>query len=490
MEARKLSVRTKFSFGLGASSEIITEWAFANLLLFYFERIWGVPGFLVGLSLFIAMCVDAITDPVVGSISDNWRSSKFGRRHALMYAGPLPMVICLYLLFSPPITLGYVAMFLWLTTFAVLVRVCMTVFVIPWTALQAELSQDYVERSLIVSYRLVIGWFMFSGTHLLANRFVFKSSPEFPNGLFNAAGYPIFAVCAGSAILMFTFLSTHFTRSEIPYCPVPVKEPRRFSFGNVLTETKLVFANRSFVILFLGIFIPSIFEGIMTSLEVYINVYFWGLLPEQIAWFGPFLLVGAVAGFILIYPVRKRFEKKPVLFIAWGVWIVVPLTIISLRLIGWMLSNGHPLLLPLLIGNVVIKTCTSIMALTMWNSMIADSLDEHELLTGERQEGLFFSLIAFMKKAMTAVGILVSGTILNILNIPRTAAVESIEPGIIWNFGLVVGALIPCGGFLGMWVLTRYDLKKARHAEIRAQLGARAKDTIPATSDSGLDYNR
>ena len=64
-----------------------------------------------------------------------------------------------------------------------------------------------------------------------------------------------------------------------------VKEPRRFSFGNVLTETKLVFANRSFVILFLG--------ASLTSLEVYINVYFWGLLPEQIAWFGPFLLVGA-----------------------------------------------------------------------------------------------------------------------------------------------------------------------------------------------------
>ncbi len=48
----------------------------------------------------------------------------------------------------------------------------------------------------------------------------------------------------------------------------------------------------------------------------------------------------------------------------------------------------------------------------------------------------------------------------------------------IWNFGLVVGALIPCGGFLGMWVLTRYDLKKARHAEIRAQLGARAKEAV------------
>ena len=103
---------------------------------------------------------------------------------------------------------------------------------------------------------------------------------------------------------------------------------------------------------------------------------------------------------------------------------------------------------------------------------------EHELLTDERQEGLFFSLIAFMKKAMTAVGILVSSTILNMLNIPRTAAVESIDPGIIWNFGLVVGALIPCGGFLGMWVLTRYDLKKARHAEIRAQLGARAKEAV------------
>ncbi len=174
------------------------------------------------------------------------------------------MVICLYLLFNPPTTLGHVAMFLWLTTFAILVRVCMTVFVIPWTALQAELSQDYAERSLIVSYRLLIGWFMTCGTHFLANRFVFNSSSEFSNGLFNVAAYPVFAVYAGSAILMFTFLSTHFTRSEIPYFPVPVKEPRSFSFGNVFRETKIVFANRSFVILFLGIFIPSIFGDLYT----------------------------------------------------------------------------------------------------------------------------------------------------------------------------------------------------------------------------------
>ncbi len=71
VDARKLSVRIKFFSGLGASADTIKDWAFANLVLFYFERIWGLPGFLVGLSLFIAMCVDAITDPVVGSISDN-----------------------------------------------------------------------------------------------------------------------------------------------------------------------------------------------------------------------------------------------------------------------------------------------------------------------------------------------------------------------------------------------------------------------------------
>lgn len=477
MESSKLSVRIKFFSGLGAAADTIKDWAFANLVLFYFERIWGVPGFLVGLALFIAMCFDAITDPIVGSISDNWRSPRLGRRHPFMYAGPLPMAICLYLLFTPPATLGSFGMFLWLTTFAILVRTFMTVFVIPWTALQAELSQDYAERSLIVSYRLLIGWFMTCGTHFLANRFIFQSSPEFPNGLFNKAGYPMFAFYAGSAILLFTFLSTHFTRSEIPHFPVPAKKARPFSFGNVLRETKIVFSNRSFVILFLGIFIPSIFEGVMIALEVYVNVYFWGLRPEQIAWFGPCLLIGAVAGFVLVYPVRKRFEKKPVLFVAWGIWIIVPFSIISLRLIGWMLPNGHPLLLPLLAGNVIIKTGTSIMALTMWNSMIADSVDEHELLTEERQEGLFYSLIAFMKKAMTAVGILASGAILNLLSIPRTAAVETIDPGIIWNFGLVVGAIIPCGGFLGMWVLSRYDLKKARHAEIRAELEARTKET-------------
>ena len=225
---------------------------------------------------------------------------------------------------------------------------------------------------------------------------------------------------------------------------------------------------------FFAVFISYIFDGISASLEVYLNVYFWGLLPEQLAWFGPSLLVGAVVGFILIRSVGVRFEKKTVLIGTWAVWIVAGFTLIFLRLIGLMPPNDHPLLLLLLIGNVAFRTCILLVSTTMWTSMIADALDEHELNTNERQEGLFFSAIAFIGKAMSGIGLLVSGTVLSLLKIPKTAVVESIDPGIIWNFGLIVGVLIPSGVFFALWLLTRYDLTKERHAEIRAQLDARS----------------
>ena len=147
---------TKFAFGIGQMAEGIKNNAFSTFLLLYYNQVLGLSGTLSGLAIMIALCFDAITDPLAGSLSDGWRS-RWGRRHPFMYASALPLGIAFYLLFAPPAGLTEFETFLWLTVFAVLTRGAMTLYHVPHLALGAELSDDYAERTSIVSYRMLFG---------------------------------------------------------------------------------------------------------------------------------------------------------------------------------------------------------------------------------------------------------------------------------------------------------------------------------------------
>ncbi|NBQ12477.1 MAG: hypothetical protein EBU29_10655, partial [Gammaproteobacteria bacterium] len=76
---------TKFAFGIGQMAEGIKNNAFSTFLLLYYNQVLGLSGTLSGLAIMIALCFDAITDPLAGSLSDGWRS-RWGRRHPFMYA--------------------------------------------------------------------------------------------------------------------------------------------------------------------------------------------------------------------------------------------------------------------------------------------------------------------------------------------------------------------------------------------------------------------
>src|SRR4249920_524258 len=121
-----LPFNLKLAFGVGQAAEGLKNTAFGLFLIFYYNQVLGLPGTLAGLALGISLVFDAFFDPLVGSISDNFRS-KYGRRHPFMYAAILPMAIGFYLLFSPPVH-GDWALFAWLFVFATLTRGGMALF--------------------------------------------------------------------------------------------------------------------------------------------------------------------------------------------------------------------------------------------------------------------------------------------------------------------------------------------------------------------------
>jgi len=422
---RPLSLKVKFFQGFGAAPNTIKNWGFGTLVFFYYERVLEVPASLCALALFIALCFDAVTDPIVGSISDNWRSQRWGRRHAFMYAATLPLMATFYLLFLPPEGLGTIGLFVWVTVFAVLVRSFMTLFVIPWSALAAEFTPDYNERTVVMAYRFLLGWIIGVATGWLAFTFLFAPTPEFANGLWR--------------------------------------------------EARLALSNRSFRLIFLSILIASAIGGVQATLGLYVSTYFWGLLPVQLRWFGPFMMIGAIFAFIFVRPIGMRFDKKTIIIAVSAFLIVDGMAMIVLRLADVLPANGHPWLLPLLIVNETVRTALAVVSGIIGASIVADILDDQELATNERQEGMFNAALAFCGKAISGLGLLFGGLILQVLAIPRTAAVEAVDPQTIINLGVAVGVILPLFYVFSLWLLSKYPLTRAAHAEIRAALDARRR---------------
>ena len=91
----RVSLSTKLSYGVGAAAEGTKNVVFNTFLLFYYNQVLGLPGTLSGLAIFGALCIDAMTDPLMGSISDNFHS-RWGRRHPFMYGSAVPMAVCFF----------------------------------------------------------------------------------------------------------------------------------------------------------------------------------------------------------------------------------------------------------------------------------------------------------------------------------------------------------------------------------------------------------
>ena len=137
---RLVPFSSKLAFGVGQFAEGLKNTAFAAFVLFYYNQVLGLPGTLAGAALFIALVVDAVTDPLAGSLSDNHKS-RLGRRHPFMYASAVPLGMAFVGLFAPPSGLGEWGLFAWLVAFAILTRVAMTLYHVPHLALGAEMTE-------------------------------------------------------------------------------------------------------------------------------------------------------------------------------------------------------------------------------------------------------------------------------------------------------------------------------------------------------------
>ncbi len=466
-KAAKLRFSVLTLYGAGSLVENATTPVLA-VLLFYLSAICGLSGSQAGLIAGLTLVVDALADPLVGSLSDNSRS-KHGRRHPFMLSALAPILIGLGLLFSVPEGIKGWALFGYALATLFAARIALSFFIVPYMGLGAELSDDYAERSTIVASRVVFSVMIGLVMAILASG-VFLGGPH---GQYFRPGYAYLAWAGGGIALvggLISSLGTLGQRGRLHQAPTD----QRGNLANFPVELAEVFRNSSFRWLFFTCLIFFVATGAAAALGLYATSFFWKLFGKQLL---PLGLAAAPAGLFGVFFagfLARFMEKRSMAMVGLGLIGVAQAFPVTLRLTGVI---GLDAAVPTLSAAVALAAVGAAVALIGFQSMMADAADEHEHLFFARREGLYFAGITTSAKASSGVGAFIAGVVLDLIHFPHgaaaTAASAHIPTETIRNLGLAYGPGAAVFTAIAIAVLFGYKLNKAGHAQLREELDQR-----------------
>jgi len=474
---------TKIAYGFGSVAYGVKDNGFQALLLLFYNQVLGLSPYLGGLAILLALAVDSVLDPLVGFISDNWRS-RWGRRHPFMYFAGAPAALAFYFLWRPPHGLSQEQLFLYLLASAVIVRSLITFYEIPSTALGAELSENYDQRTDLFGYRFFFGWWGGLTMTVLALQVFLRPDATHPVGQLNPAGYALYGAVSG--IVMFTAitLSAAGTHRFIPFLKVPPKRDRQPLVEN-LRHVGRTFWNASFLAIMGSAIFSSMASGLTLALNSYFVTYFWLLNSGQYA----VLLLSAYLGaFLALFTapfLSRRMGKKSATIVIYLLTAVIGPLPIMLRLVGLFPAPGSPLLLSLLFLNTVVTVTLAITAGINGTAMIADIAEDNELKTGQRSEGLLFSASSVIAKSVTGVGIFLSGMVLSVVHFPDKAQPGHVPQSILLNMMHVYLPLFMSIQFIAIGCLFFYRITRQQHEANLAALAKRAAEAEALSAQAG-----
>nr|WP_255587032.1 MFS transporter [Hephaestia mangrovi] len=473
-----LSFALKTQYGIGEISNGMVGAGFGFFLLFYLTAVCGMSGTVAGSATLIATLVDAVADPAIGLASDRV-NTRWGRRLPFMVVSIVPFAIAFGVLFSMPAALTGSAQFLYVTICLIVLRLALSAFVLPFTAVGAEITDDYRERASVVAFRLT-----FQNAGVLAcvvlGLGVFMAGP---NGLLSRAAYVPFAWTAAAVIAVSGAIAIIAVRRALPRLHAPAVERTPFVAGFAREMVELS-RNRSFLVLFGTVMVYFLAYSAYAALALYATKYFWKLDTFAIQ----LILLAASLGPLIGVPISsfalKRMEKRTLAIIAYFAIALFQIWPPLVQLYAPITLSPFTAAVVLFANSLCVGTAIMVCGVA-FQSMLADTADEHEWLFGVRREGLFFSGLILSYKAASGVGGLIAGVALDTIGFPTDLAVRGpgyvVPAEVIHRLGLISGPLPAALVAVAPLFLFGYRLTRKRHGEIIALLEQRHADrTEPA----------
>jgi len=466
---KKIPLLDKIGYGSGNFSAGIASQVIGTYLVFYCTVILNIPGSLVGLAVSLSIIWDAISDPLMGYISDMTKSKLFGRRHQYILIGGIGLGIFNYLLWHIHSGLSDYLKFAIIFFLLIVIKTFSAIYVTPYTALGAELSNDYNERTNIQSIKTVFFLLGLAFVSVFGMFVFFRSTPKFPSGQLNPASYSSMGSFSSILIIVFAVICFYSTKKYIPILDERAeKGGSDTKLKNLLAAFKEIFLNKSFRYVAFAYMFTNIATALVANTGLHVFTYTFSLSSQQIA-----LIVGVqFLVSILSQPIwslaSRKLDKKPSMII--GIIVCFISSILFLLLV---LVKNH------VAGNVSYFMPFAILAgfgtgglITLPFSMIADVIDLDELNTGKRAEGSYYGCLQLFYKFSQSVTLLLIGFVLDLVKFDASLPLQAESTVIILGLLLSIGSgLSFIAAFLS---LSGYDLNRLKIEDIQKKIAEKS----------------
>ncbi|MEA5452458.1 MFS transporter [Leptolyngbya sp. CCNP1308] len=442
-----LPLSVKVSYGVGELAAAVPASLSAFFVLYFFTTVAGLSPALAGSVLLFGRLWDAINDPLIGWLSDRTQSP-LGRRFPWMLGGVIPLAICSVLLWVVPPFPTQMGVFAYYIVLSIFAFAAFTAVQLPYTALAAELADDYDERTDLIGMKSAfsIGASIFA---LVMAQIVFARVAD------PARQYALLGMLSASLALVVIGICVAGTYRR--YWQVQRGRPPLSGAAappSLLNQLRTVFRNSAFRQV-LGLYLCGWMSVQVTAAMLPYFVGAWMGLPATHFAQMALAVQGTAIAMLWVWDwVTKRTGKRTVFLMG------APLAAIALGglatvqpgQVAWMYTLG-------VIAGMGVATLYVVPF-----AMLPDVIDLDELNTGLRREGLYFSALVFLQKLGLALALFISGQVLSWTGYLASAEAQPVAA--LNAIRLLIGplpALLLAGG---LWFCYRYPITRDRHQQI------------------------
>ena len=447
--SKKLTALDKLKYGVGDFGISAVGALIQFFMLFYYTDVVHINPGLAGTAMLVGkMTWDMVNDVLFGYIGDRTQS-RWGRRRPYLIFCAVPMMLSFKLLLSIPEGLTGAAAFFTILGTSMLFDTVYTLVCTAYSAMTAELTLDYDERTSLTTYRMIfsiIGYLCGAGATTLLASVISQAAGISTKEAWSHVGLIFGAIAAVTTLIPGLFLKNP---------PVVNTEPTKLPPVRAFVST---LKNKPFLkYLVISMIMSTAFTMVTTMLSYYM---IYQLDMADSLYVVMFLMLGTLALFLVpCSGVSAKIGKAKT--------YALGITIASAGLVGAFFLSGQSIMIYILAAVVGLGFSSQ------WvcpHSMMPDVIEYDELQTGERREGIYYGMNATAGKITGALGSAICGWGMELTGYVEGAA-QSTQALLAIR---AMFALIPaCLLFVCVPLLLRYPITREKHAEVLAKLEQR-----------------
>ncbi|MDJ0844627.1 MFS transporter [Crocosphaera sp.] len=447
----KLNFSTKLAYGIGELSGSLPSNILVFFFLFFLTDIAGLKPGLAGIIVMIGKIWDAINDPLIGWLSDRTRSP-FGRRYPWMILGSIPLGLSCVLLWTISPSNHQPFQIIYYTIIALVFYTAFTAVLLPYSALSAELTQDYHDRTNLISFRSAfsIGGSILS---LILAELIFNWVNN------EEKQYLILGFVAGLITIISIYISVFGTYKRYNHVQQDYSNYSKTSSLSFREKLSLVFTNFPFICVMIIYLCSWLSVQTIAAILPYFVINCMGLTEEHFTRMA-IMVQGTALMMMVVWSYLSRRLGKKVIYL-----MGIPFTIVA-ELGLFLLQPGQVILMYLIAIVAGIGIATAY--IVPW-SMLPDVVDLDQLKTGERREGIFFALVVQLQKIGIAVALFVVGKILDIAGYIPGSTGQQPETAL-WAIRMIIGPVPITLLMIGFVFAYLYPITQAIHQDILSKI--------------------